>query len=98
MKQKLLMTSATFYTDVSLAMSFCAKIMREDTRGVRTYLREDVSETVREAVAETEINIASCDSAASTSLEAIAIIITGTYVNSSRAVSLCGVLYFALGV
>ena len=89
---------ANFCTDVGVVVGCCAKLMREDTRGVRTNLREDVSETVREAVAETEINIASCDSAASTSLEAIAIIITGTYVNSSRAVSLCGVLYFALGV
>ena len=50
-------------------MSFCAKIMRKDTRGVRSRSREAVSETVREAVAETEIDIASCDSAASTSLE-----------------------------
>ena len=51
MKQKLLMTSATFYTDVSLAMSFCATIMREDTPVVRTRSRDNLSETVREAVA-----------------------------------------------
>ena len=45
------MMCANLYTDVGLAMSFCAKIMRKDTRGVRSRSRETVSETVREAVA-----------------------------------------------
>ena len=68
-RQIMRMMCANLCTDVGLAMSFCAKIMRKDTRGVRSRSREAVSETVREAVAETEIDIASCDSAASTSLE-----------------------------
>ena len=45
------MMCANLCTDVGLAMSFCAKIMRKDTRGVRSRSREAVSETVREAVA-----------------------------------------------
>ena len=43
---------ANFCTDVGVVVWFCAKLMREDTHGVRTNLREDVSETVREAVAD----------------------------------------------
>ena len=42
---------ANLCTDVGLEMSFCAKIMRKDTRGVRSRSRETVPETVREAVA-----------------------------------------------
>ena len=45
------MMCANLCTDVGLAMSFCAKIMRKDTRGVRSRSSETLSETVREAVA-----------------------------------------------
>ena len=50
-RQIILMMCANLYTDVGFAMIFCAKIMRKDTRGVRSRSREAVSETVREAVA-----------------------------------------------